>query len=69
MQNVKVVAHYDKSIENYHPTLQFPSALLSVLVSFSLLFGLEAHRFIVLVHLHHSEKLSFQCQPQSEYWT
>ncbi len=36
--NVKGVPGSDEPTENYHPTLQFPSALRSILASFSSLF-------------------------------
>lgn len=38
MCNVKGVAHNVEPTENYHPTLQFPSPLCSISVSFSVLF-------------------------------
>ncbi len=53
MCNVKGVAHISEPTENYHQTLQFPSALQSVLASLSLLFWLS-HPQLYLVHSHSS---------------
>lgn len=53
--NVKVVTCSYEPTENYHATLQFPSAPQSVLVPFSSLFWVNQNRK-VLVHPHSSHQ-------------
>ncbi len=57
MCNMAGVTHSDEPTGNYHPTLQFPSSLQSVLVSFSswfttLLFWFTLTALINLVSRH-----------------
>ncbi len=47
--NVKGVTYSEELIDNNHPTLQFPSALLSIFVSFCSLFWLYSPYCTVLI--------------------
>ncbi len=57
--NVKGATCSDEPSENYHPNLQFPSALWSFTTNLSSFFSCMAWNFTVLVHSHCSHNVIF----------
>ncbi len=61
---VKGIAHSGKPTQNYHLTPQFPSALQSLLASFSSLFWFSSCNFTVLVYSHRPHQCCFKLHQQ-----
>ncbi len=64
-----MLVHKDEPTENYHPTLQFSSALWSVLASFNSLFWFSGSQLTVLVQSHHSHQANLHMQQAAVFLT
>ncbi len=64
--NVKGISHSDEPTENYHLTLQFPSALWNFFFRIFRLItsAFTAHNFAVSIHFHRCHQLRFHTQWQ-----